>query len=100
GTAESTRTSSSFTEQFCHAGVGTGSPRQSMSVVAVSCNDVIVVACRRDRATDHCLLADVKMTKAADLLRLILLTGALLKTPDQQHQREHLDFVALLRRRH
>jgi hypothetical protein len=38
------------------------------------------------------------MAKAADLLRLILLTRAFLETPDQQHQREHLDFVALLRR--
>ena len=45
-------------------------------------------------------LADVKMAKAADLLRLILLTRAFLETPDQQHQREHLDFVALLRLRH
>src|SRR5213079_3619595 len=49
---------------------------------------------------DDCFLADVKMTEAANLLRLILLTRAFFKTPDQQHQREHLDFVALLPRLH
>src|SRR5439155_16351968 len=40
------------------------------------------------------------MTKTPDLLRLILLTGAFFETPNQQHQREHLDFVALLHRVH
>jgi hypothetical protein len=40
------------------------------------------------------------MTKSANLLRLILLAGAFLETPDQQHQREHFDFVALLSRLH
>jgi hypothetical protein len=40
------------------------------------------------------------MTEATDFLRLILLTRPFLKTPDQQHQREHLDFVALLRALH
>src|SRR5207249_10284895 len=40
------------------------------------------------------------MTKTTDLLRLILLTGAFFETPNQQHQREHLDFVALLHRLH
>jgi hypothetical protein len=37
------------------------------------------------------------MTKAADFLGLILLAGALFETPNEQHQPEHLDFVALLR---
>ena len=50
------------------------------------------------RADNDRFLSDVKMAEAADLLRLILLARAFLKTPDQQHQREHLDFVALLRR--
>jgi hypothetical protein len=40
------------------------------------------------------------MTKAADFLRLILLTRALLKAPNQEHEREHFDFVALLRPLH
>src|SRR5262249_55737775 len=41
-----------------------------------------------------------KVAETANLLRLILLAGAFLKTPDQQHQREHFDFVALLHRLH
>ena len=69
-------------------------------MIAVSGDDVIVVAHRGHRASHDRLLSDVKMTKPADLLRLILLAGAFLKAPDQQHQREHLDFVALLSRLH
>jgi len=65
-------------------------------VIAISGDDVIVVAHGRDRAGDHRFLADVKMAEPADLLRLILLTGAFFEAPDQQHQREHLDLVAWL----
>jgi hypothetical protein len=52
------------------------------------------------RTHDNGFLPNVKVTKTADLLRLILLTRSFLKTPNQQHQREHLDFVALLRTLH
>ena len=69
-------------------------------MIAVSGDDVIIVADGGDRAGHNCFLADVEVAKTANLLRLILLAGALLKTPDQQHQREHLDFVALLHRLH
>jgi hypothetical protein len=71
-----------------------------VGVVAISSDDVIIIAHGRDRAGHDCFLAYVKMTETADLPRLILLAGALFKTPDQQHQREHLDFVALLSRLH
>src|SRR5260370_5526094 len=71
-----------------------------MRVIAISGDDVIVVAHGRDRAGYDRFLANVKMTKPSDFLRLILLAGAFLKPPDQQHQREHLDFVALLYRLH
>jgi hypothetical protein len=69
-------------------------------MVVISGNDVVIVANGSDRAGHDCFLANVKMTETADLLRLILLAGAFLKTPDQQHQREHFDFVALLPRLH
>jgi hypothetical protein len=69
-------------------------------MIAISGNDVVVVANRRDSACHDGFLANVKMAKAAYFLRLILLTGAFLKAPDQQHKREHLDFVALLPRLH
>src|SRR5256885_11958112 len=52
------------------------------------------------RAGPPRFLPNVEVKKPANLLRLILLTGAFLKPPDQQHQREHLDFVALLHRLH
>jgi hypothetical protein len=71
-----------------------------MGVIAVRGDDVIIVANGRHSAGHNCFLADVKMTKSANLLRLILLAGAFLETPDQQHQREHFDFVALLSRLH
>src|SRR4051794_15904403 len=71
-----------------------------MGVITISGDQVIVRARRGDGASDDRLLPNVEVAKAADLLRLILLTRALLETPDQQHQREHLDLVALLRRLH
>src|SRR5260370_4019560 len=71
-----------------------------MRVITISRDDVIVITDGCDRAGHNRFLADVKMTKPSDFLRLILLAGAFLKPPDQQHQREHLDFVALLYRPH
>ena len=69
-------------------------------MIAISSDDIIVKTRCGDRTDDDRFLADVEMTEAANLLRLILLTGAFFKAPDQQHQREHLDFVALLRPLH
>jgi hypothetical protein len=68
-----------------------------MGMITIRSNDVIVGSNRCDRAGYDRFLADVKMTKAADFLCLILLAGALFETPDEQHQPEHLDLVALLR---
>src|ERR1700731_1674987 len=94
--AETARAAGFFAEEFGHAGLGTGSARERVGMIAVRGDDVVVTSRRRDRTTDDGFLADVKMAEAADFLSLILLTGAFFKTPDQQHQREHLDFVALL----
>ena len=77
-----------------------GSLDDGVRVIAISGDEVIVIARAGKRADNDRFLPDVKMTEAADLLRLILLTRPFLKTPDQQHQREHLDFVALLRALH
>ena len=76
-------------------------PRASAwRVVAIGGDEVIIGPRRRDRAGHDRFLADVEVAEAADFLRLILLTRALLETADQQHRREHLDFVALLGSRH
>ena len=69
-------------------------------MIAIRRDEVIVGPSGRDRAGHDRLLPDVEVTKAADLLRLILLARALFEAADEQHRREHLDFVALLRRRH
>src|SRR3954463_2687979 len=66
-----------------------------MGVVAISGDEIIIVPCGCECAGYNRFLSDVKMTKAADLLRLILLTGAFLETANHQHQREHFDLVAL-----
>ena len=75
-------------------------PVTTMSMITVSGDDIVVVVHRGHCAGHDCFLTDVKMTKSADLLRLILLAGAFLETPNQQHQREHFDFVALPSRLH
>src|SRR4029453_9538467 len=69
-------------------------------MIAVGGDNVVIISNGSDSAGHNCFLTDVKVTKTADLLRLILLAGAFLETPNQQHQREHLDFVALLHRLH
>src|ERR1700736_4132657 len=71
-----------------------------MGVITVGRDEIVVVPGRGKSAADDCFLTDVEMAKSADFLRLILLTGALLEAPDHQHQREHVDFVALLPRLH
>ena len=71
-----------------------------MGVIAIRRNDVIIRPGGRDRAGDDRFLSDIEMTKSADFLRLILLARALFKAADQQHRREHLDFVALPGQRH
>src|SRR5207302_10305377 len=89
-----------FAEKFGHTGIGAGAAGKGMGVIAVGSDDVIIKPNRRDRSGNDRFLTDVKVTETADLLRLILLAGALFETPDEQHQPEHLDFVALLRWRH
>ena len=98
--AEAARTAGRFSEKLRHAGVRARAPGEGVRVIAIGGDEVIVGPRGRDGADHDRFLADVEMAEAADLLRLILLTRAFLKTPDQQHQREHLDFVALLRRLH
>src|ERR1700730_2341054 len=99
-TAEAARTTRRLAEKLGHAGVRAGATGERVGVIAVGRYQIIIRPRRGDRAADDGFLSNVKMAEAADLLCLILLTRALLETPDQQHQREHLDLVALLRLRH
>src|SRR5262245_18933033 len=97
---EPSRAAGFFSEKLRHTCIGARAPGQGMPVITVSGNDVIIRAHGSDRPDHDSFLANVKVTKAANLLRLILLTGAFFEAPDRQHQREHLDFVALPHRLH
>src|SRR5437868_4938163 len=99
-TAEAARTTGVLAKKLGHAGIGAGAAGEGVGVIAISGDDVIIEAGGGDGAGDNRFLPDIKMTKTADLLRLILLAGAFLEAPDEQHQPEHLDFVALLGRLH
>jgi hypothetical protein len=55
-------------------------------MIAVGGDNVVIIANRSDSAGHNRFLTDVKVTKTTDLLRLILLAGAFLETPNQQHQ--------------
>jgi hypothetical protein len=96
-TSQAAGTAGIFAEQFRHTGIGAGTAGQSVGMIAIGGDDIIVKSDRRDGTCYNRFLTDVKMTKTADFLSLILLAGALFKAPDEQHQPEHLDFVALLR---
>src|SRR5688572_14659751 len=54
-------------EKLRHACVGAGSARKRVGVIAISGDDVIVIARGRNRADHNCLLSNVEMTKPADL---------------------------------
>src|SRR4030095_9788116 len=99
-TAQAARAACFFSKKFRHTCVRARAASKRVSMIAVSGDNVVIVTNGSDSAGHDCFLPNVKMTKAADLLRLILLTGAFFETPNQQHQREHLDFVALLHRLH
>src|ERR1700724_1423002 len=95
-TAEPARAAGFFAEKFGHTGIGAGAAGPGMAVIPISGYDVIVIAHDRHPAHRLLFLADVKVTKSTDLLRLILLARSLFETADRQHQREHLDLVAWL----
>src|SRR5438105_299188 len=98
--AQTAGATSFLAEKFGHASIGRRPTSEGMGVVAICSDQVIIVTNRCDRASHDGLLSNIEMTEPADFLRLILLTRTFLKTPNEQHQPEHLDFVALLRRRH
>ncbi len=89
-----------FAEELSHAGVGARATSEGVRVIPVGGDEVIVRTSGGDGPGHDRFLPDVKMAEAADLLGLILLAGPLLETTDEQHGREHLDLVALLRLRH
>src|SRR5207248_11035687 len=74
-TAQPAGTAGIFAEKFRHTGIGAGTAGQSVGMIAIGGDDVIVETRGRDGAGHDCFLADVQMTKTADFLSLILLAG-------------------------
>ena len=81
--AETARTARRLSKQLRHAGIRARAARERVRVIAIRRDQIIIRPRRRDRASDDRFLPDVEMAKAADLLRLILLTRAFLETPNQ-----------------
>src|SRR5215831_15290150 len=79
-TAQPTRTASYLAEKFCHAGICGGPSSKSVSMVAISGDDVIVrPRCRDDSCHDR-FLSNVKVAKAANFLGLVFVTRPFFKT--------------------
>src|SRR5207247_10177800 len=76
------RASGFFSKKFGHACVCARAAGECVRMIAICGDDVIIVTHSRHRSGHDRFLADVEMTKAADFLRLILLTRAFLETPD------------------
>src|SRR5205823_574484 len=64
-TPQPARAARVFPKQFRHARICTGAAGKSMGMIAVSGNDVVIVAHGSDRAGHDCFLADVELTKTA-----------------------------------
>src|SRR5204862_280996 len=75
--AEPLATAGCFAKKFGHARIWARAAGKRVAVIAISSDDVVVIANGGDSANDHSLLPNVKMTEAADLARLIMLARAL-----------------------
>src|SRR5215213_6066447 len=60
-------TACGFSEELSHDGSGCHSFCERQAVFAITRKHVVIFSNRRDRADADCFLADVKVTKAADL---------------------------------
>jgi hypothetical protein len=82
---EAARAAGLFSKKLRHARIRASAPGQGVPVITVSSDYVIIQPHGSDGPGHDGFLTDVKVTKSANLLRLILLAGAFLKAPDQQH---------------
>src|ERR1700690_3563804 len=75
----------SLGEKFCHHGPGISTQPKRMSMIAVGGDPFVVFGERTDGPRSTRLLADVEMTKAADLLQPVKLSRLFLKLPHELH---------------
>ena len=86
GAAQPLHTTGRLAEEFGHAALRRESFGKRMPVVTVGGDPGVVRASRREGASDHGLLTDVKVAESSDLAaHLVLLRGTLLEASDQQH---------------
>ena len=88
--AETLRAARRLAEKLGHAGIRAHAAHERVAVVTVGGDHVIVGTNGRHGTSDHCFLADVEMAETADAVAtLILLGGAFLETPDEEHLGQH-----------
>src|SRR5216684_3725658 len=71
--------------EFSHHRFGRNAFGDSLSVLSVTGNNIIVLANGRDSADANCFLADVKMAETADLAEVVGLGAFFFKAPNQEH---------------
>ena len=90
GAAETLRAARRLAEKLGHAGIRARAARQRVPVVAVGGDQVIVGPRGRHGTGDDRFLADVEVAETADAVpTLVLLGGAFLETPDEEHLGKH-----------
>jgi len=77
-------------EQLGHDPTRVGALRQTVAVLAVRRDRVVVGAQHGRRADGHRLLADIQVEEAADLAERVALRSLLLEATDQHHLRQEL----------
>ena len=87
------RAAGGFSEEFGHALVHTHADGESVGVVAIGGDDVVVFAEERDGADGDGFLTDVEVEEAGHFAALVVLERNLFESPDAAHQSVEADFV-------
>ena len=77
-----------FAVEFGHDRIRRHAFRDSLAVLAITRDDVIVWPQSRDGADADRFLADVQMAEAANFSEAVRLSALLFKAPNQQHLME------------
>src|SRR5207237_2703613 len=95
-TTVAARKTGRFAEQFGHYRARRCTFRQTMTVLAISRDHVILIVQGRNRANSDGFLAGIEMAKTGDLAARVHLSGFFLEAPYQHHiaiQLKELSFV-------
>lgn len=87
------RAAGGFAKEFGHALIHTHADRESVGVVAIGGDDVVVFAEEGDGADSDGFLTDVEVEEAGHFAALVVLERNLFESPDAAHQSVESDFV-------